>query len=403
MLDTNPVKQQPDPATPWCVSELDIGKCLPHGVVAPLSISTQYLNGLPVPVNITLRNGLTFTVPANPGRLRYSPNFTVQVRYDVARDVNIDVGRILDDVDETDSLEKQLLKRATENATDNPYAPRSAFALDFNVTLEEVKRCGGALYLEELDIVISLCQGGYVPIHPAGSASMRMTERGMSRQPSEGFLLEITINDPHDQIGPRYMNLGGTVYKLPVIKDMTQKTGYYVVQSRDVETGYDAAEHETKFLSHDEFSGLFNVYSSQVDAETLGDPAGIRDREVKEREHAAKMEKLEREEKLRNVQSQFEELKHSNSVEAARREEEMARLSHELTLAEKKLAQQKIELDEAVASNKASREVDSLRNKDFYESRSYQRKDTSEVLKWLPTVLVGVAGLLAGFGFKATA
>ena len=46
-----------------------------------------------------------------------------------------------------------------------------------------------------------------------------------------------------------------------------------------------------------------------------------------------------------------------------------------------------------VFREKLRREEESNRRKDYYEDVSYKRKDSSELIKWLPGIIIG-AGLL---------
>ena len=54
-------------------------------------------------------------------------------------------------------------------------------------------------------------------------------------------------------------------------------------------------------------------------------------------------------------------------------------------------------IDAAYAAEKADREARAYRERDYYERRSYDRKDSSEIVKWIPPMVVGAGLIIAKF------
>jgi len=89
------------------------------------------------------------------------------------------------------------------------------------------------------------------------------------------------------------------------------------------------------------------------------------------------------------------EQKHENEILKAAAEQDriqFERREREL-LAEHEA--RKRERDEAMASLEHMREIERAKAKDIFEDRSYARKDSSETIKFIPAIVVGLGAIFA--------
>jgi septal ring factor EnvC (AmiA/AmiB activator) len=105
-----------------------------------------------------------------------------------------------------------------------------------------------------------------------------------------------------------------------------------------------------------------------------------------------------------NMEHEFKRLTHDMETrmveykrERGEREMELATEVSRLKLVEMRLEQEAKEREARYATEKAERESRMLRDKEYYERRSYDRKDSSEIVKWVPAMVLGAGVLLSKF------
>ena len=133
-------------------------------------------------------------------------------------------------------------------------------------------------------------------------------------------------------------------------------------------------------MSIADFEAQIKTYKSFEEAETFGNLALLT-------KHQA--------------ESELEKLKHNNTIvettlkgDVAKHKAETERLAHELEVTGSSLKQKEIEhkkqlelLSNQLDREKHAFELQSLQRKSYYEDRSYDRKDSSELIKFLPMIL----------------
>ena len=75
--------------------------------------------------------------------------------------------------------------------------------------------------------------------------------------------------------------------------------------------------------------------------------------------------------------------------------EREAVMMREIKEREAKLTQEMKEMEAKFAREKAERDSRRDYEKDYYERRSYVRKDSSEIVKWVPAIAVGLGVVVA--------
>lgn len=353
----------------------------------------SYKNGLPYPVTVSLRNGMTFEVPPLNSNWRNATDFTVLVKYRFARNVKIDVHRLLDDVDDNASQMLIALRDAVAEARLNVVNNGNECVISHHVNREAFEKNGGCVYVDDLDITVSMPEHALNVIHPESPEGRMLKARLEASQ--YGFSYRIEINDPNRLYGDRFINISGRVFRIRATTDETKPEGVYVhsTGSVDDEPLLDGREH-MPFESADDALGL---YATAHDAKTLGNLAEERKREIEELQYTHKVQFMNMEHEFKRLTHDMETRMVEYKRERGEREMELATEVSRLKLVEMRLEQEAKEREARYATEKAERESRMLRDKEYYERRSYDRKDSSEIVKWVPAMVLGAGVLLSKF------
>lgn len=245
-----------------------------------------------------------------------------------------------------------------------------------------------------------------------------------------GFVFEIVDNE--NLVQPKYFFSSNQVLRINPQKNMSRSSGLYVFQFQSYGVEETEVEpvivtfHKNNMKPFLEACKKYGLWNSEEEAMSSGNPEVISKTnletirsEFARREHEHKTELMALEQQRKTEAHRFEQ--ESQAAEVARKKE-----AHEL---EKKLAdfklhasQEAAKLTEALAAlelekkeqllamevaakkrdaeySKLKDELDERKSKraDYYSSRESARKDTSEVVKFLPAIALGVLGAVAIF------
>jgi predicted nucleic acid-binding protein len=136
------------------------------------------------------------------------------------------------------------------------------------------------------------------------------------------------------------------------------------------------------------------MYRTQEEATSGGD-ANVISQTVR-----AKADKESREARI-----ELERIKTQAAIDDTQRTKELAELKHQQQKQELTYKTQISELEHRLEATKrinteVKEDVDIRKNQrsDYYDERSYQRKDSSELIKYIPAILLGVGGLFTYMG-----
>lgn len=355
--------------------------------------NVSYRNGLPWPVTIVFRNGFTVRIPPVIGNHRTVTDFMIYVRYRFERDVNLDVQRILDVVDEDSSPELRALKTAVEESRANIIMNGTECVLAYAVSRAEFERYGGSIHIDELDLTLTTTDSETVVTQHPESKLGRLL-RASQEQHSAGFTFKLEINDPWKRFGDRFINVANRVYRVVATSDPSRPEGVYVKTTGDVEEIGGAGEKFFDFSVADAETMLFR---DAHEARTLGNLAEARKREIEELQHTQRLEILQREKELADYRLETDKKIADMKTDRASAEQKLNEEIQRLREREMRLESEAKERDARLAELKAQRESRMHAEKDYYESRSYYRKDSSEIVKWAPAMVVGLGVLFAKF------
>ncbi len=326
-----------------------------------LSESIWYENFTGKPVTIIKRNGLRFTIESSGSPLvdGFANSFIIHHTFHHSRDVRKNAESLLN-----------VLRK------NNPNLTHHWEVLDTSIKVTDIlgKNANGVsnyaypisagriqkdkfVYVHDLDMVftfMSIDEQKKEPWHDYFAEQYSLYKE-MRLEEKRGLYLNIELVDNEDLIGVQFTNVFGEVYEIIPIKDSFRKSGFYVTRSNK-HGEVDRVEEVLDFHTFEEMKSIYKVYSTRQEAATFGDPETQR------------------------------------KIDLANKEIELAEMKESLKTKDIELAKQAKILDEI----KSERELRKMAETDYYDRRSFDRKDSSEAFKILPALVVGIGALLMG-------
>lgn len=204
------------------------------------------------------------------------------------------------------------------------------YFLDYKDVMDK----GGVLYLQELDVVVSLHDLQHLPPHPGMTVDFNVAfEERIAGMQSATAGMMVGVVDNEERFGTRFINVNGFVCRVTAVRNALQASGIYLHVPGNVDRKGEILFYELN--SSNESECPIRFYATQAEAEAHGDV--------------------------------FKE-------------------------AEKAWEREKQEMEREIVTLKSVNEIKSLERKDYYEDRSHERKDDSEHLK----MFVASAGIIGG-------
>lgn len=137
---------------------------------------------------------------------------------------------------------------------------------------DTIRKYGGAFYLEDLDIVIGNVHDlSKVWIHPKSDIDVKVKARPRhSKVKSLG--IDITINDNQHYYDRAFVNIGGKVLEVPVIRDPSMKEGVWV--------WYNVHDPGSAPQCYPVEESPLKVYTNKMDAQSAGSPEKLIEKEI---------------------------------------------------------------------------------------------------------------------------
>lgn len=358
---------EPHSTTYFEVQDVSVGESN-QPAWSPLERNVAFFNHMNDDIVVSGRDGLPFKLPPSGKRDNV---FCVRVTYRVHTSVTMDPKGVFHQYG-AKTAEGKALAAAVKNCEENKSAGNKAFSLDYVIRRDDIVSQGGVLYLADLDLVVSAHKDEWKALHPYSDATTRYqlieAESNVNNSERFGYAIYIVSND--GAVNSKFINLGGAVYRVPSIANQSLRDGVYVCSSGPVQNSAKDPIPMSLHYTFEEAWENLRLFDTAEEAEKLGDILVERERELKELqlmykelEHTQKMDKLQFEQDMEEKRREYEGM----SME---RQREQDMLEHE-------------------------RAMRSLRDKEYYETRSAARKDTSEVVKYIPVVLTSIFAIAA--------
>lgn len=338
-----------------------------------LEISVKYQNGLSCPVTIIGRDGIPFKLPNDINDR--SNVLSIIKTYRIDMSVDVDPVSVFFNAQET-SADRDAIIEAYTNAVENQTVTHNRNHLRFSVkhTIDRdsiVVDAGGCLYNPDFDIMVSVLDDAAGVTHPYSIPATRrqilINESNINDTDKFGYSIYIISND--GAMGDRYVNINGEVFLVPSSRNNSLRNGIYLCSSSPMSTEAKRMMPRIHHYSYEEGVEKLKLFKSRDEAATYGDVFSEREREIEERalnikntEADLKERKLKLEQELIEGKRKLEEMEHD-------RKRQQSELEHE-------------------------RSIKSLREKDYYESRSNTRKDSLETVKFVAVIVPSILSLI---------
>ena len=355
--------------------------------------SIRYYNHTDQDLFVYERSGNVWHYPARPAnqldlsrlyfKCRRTSEWASSVKFDATGLCSSGVGG---------SEQRSLSEAISKSNQMNPALQRSGVGVDYYVSMSAILNNGGSVYVAELDIVIATAQvATYHPHSPQGAHWLRKNV--------PGFEMSIEIIDPNEQFGSRYVNIDKVIYRVKSSPSIDRPAGIYISLPPNV-----ASENNVSPVIcldfKDEAKSPIPLYKTIEEAMAYGDELDAQKRLYDREVLLHKQRVLEAQAALEAQKIQFAKEKQAaeeKAFEEARlRDQHEAELKRQLHEAER---QRRLE-EEMYKRQSFERDRIHAEEKLRHERSTMRRKDLSELIKWVPTVIAACVAIYFRFSPK---
>lgn len=350
-----------------------------HTDVGPVETRITYINNFPIDVVVVDRNGFRHSVPAQFNGSSYK--FTIRKEIRVRNESIREVKKYLSCIDTKFNHDLTIIKQIVlEKDGFESYNGFSIY-LDYSIELEELKQDGGDTYCKPADIIVSLQNIYNAPAHPFSEDSIHdhFIPEGAGNQTIGSPVFKIEMVDNNNQVGNRFVFAFGGLQEIRPKTDLNRDSGVYLTMMEPNVLNDKGFTFVQKKYSYEEAKEKLGLYKSREEAASAGDY------------HLTRKEELAR-------------LEHANNLLKQESIELKAKLDKEAALRDKELKDQEAKSQERINKLQAEkdeiehfREMERNQRKEEYDKKSTERKDTSEIIKFLPFVVMTIGALIAAF------
>ncbi len=358
-----------------------------------------YINGLTHDVTLVDRNGLLITLENGvSANVETTNDLEVIVTYKFVNRVKIDIFNLLTEEYVSNKRELKILRDQLTQLTQSK-ARHINVSIKYKISYDMLLRNSNSIYVDDLDMVFSVhTAADKIPAHPYSEEGAVLRQQSNQKE----FNFRITINDPHSQFGERFINLGGVVYRVPVVNDPTIHPGVYFSGNVPVANEKYGNLQRKQCYTFEEAEKLDFFYITRAEAETFGDPQSIHKREMDElKQQWAEANTRREQEFAQMVQKHKEDEQLWKERDAVARREISDKEQHLKTLElESKQAllhlESKARLEKQIIDSESAVR-NKILNEDKYRMEQTRNRTTSlmDILKWIPLAITGVAGVVA--------
>lgn len=347
--------------------------------IGPVETRVTYINNLPVDVSIVDRSGFRHTVPSNHKGNDFK--FTVRSEIKIRNESIREIKKYLSCLDTKFNHDLTIIKQVLLDGDNSNSFGGFIVYLDYSVELEELKQSGGSIYCKPKDIVISLCNIYNAPMHPFCEDSIQdyFLPDGADNQDLSSPVFKIELVDNNNSVGNRYVFAFGGLQEVRPKTDINRDSGVYLTMMESTVFNDKGFSFVQKKFTFEEAKEKLGMYKTREEAASAGDLHLSRKEELARLEHSnsiLKHEFLEYKNKIELLTSQND---HEKKIYEGKMQERLDKL--------------KAEKDEI----EHFRELERTARKEDYERKSLERKDSSELIKILPLLVITIGSLIAAF------
>lgn len=358
------------------------------GVESNFQITTNYFNATSSPIMVKTRSGLVLRCPAvatrspRADRREMLVQHLMYIKADQVRAARDYFVSLPDNIGPTlQLLREDFFSKYDKNTEGMRRMGDITCQVEFYFTLKDLEDHGGLFYFDELDLLFKIGNDSFMEPHPHSPIARQQAQLDEATriQTSNGFVFWIEIIDNLGKYGDRYISVCNQVNKIVARQDKNKPDGLYIVSSRPSNGRVSSEGLQTRHFAFDDIEKELGIYQTYELAQSHGDVASTRKRELAELEHKLLVERQEA-------------LREKNRMEA-----ENAELIQQAKRAEYERDQRQRELEEIRKRQDQLLEMERVYLREKYERRSTERKDATEMIKFLPTILAAVGTILMAY------
>lgn len=266
--------------------------------------------------------------------------------------------------------------------------------LDWRYSTEDLKR-SGSIYCPASDMLLLAGANNVSQVHPYSPEGLSESAyvHQCNYSPKTGFHVEVVDNSRIRDV--RFIYIAKEVVQITSSIDASKDNGVYVTRAEQINGELTISP---KFYTFEQAKDAIGLHDTQADALTHGNPELINGQLLRESE--TNLVQLKQNYEVLKEQARISELRRSQEIDSIQHQHqlEVAEFKTRVLKSEQRLEETKQELEERKQENERLKfEVDNrkmVRN-DHYERRSAERKDASEMMKYVPALAFG---LLTGIG-----
>jgi hypothetical protein len=345
--------------------------------------TTKIVNNSAHQVGVATREGLKFEVQPTFSLRENNRKLLVRVAYNVDKPTYESVKRHLAS-SQDNSPELKIIRDSwsAQLIADHRFGAR--VVLDYPIDIEMIQKYGGAVYFTDLDMVISLGPPGNIPAHPysrdgALYSHWKEISPALNGSSSGNFIYSIKIIDNQQRIGPRYAKLRDSVIKIEPTKDSKLADGFYVITNRAVSSGVETSALYSEYYATEEGIPFYQLCRTYQEAELIGTDREMEMARMKWEgamsEASAKIKAAET--AVAKSLAEKENLTRDAETKAQQHQHDMDRMREEV--------------------RKAQEERITVAYKDKVDIASTERKNTLELVKTVPAVILGILAAVMAF------
>jgi len=276
------------------------GFALTHDSSNTYSKTVRYVNNTKQEVDVKERSGVVVALASNPYQQTRVESIEIEVEWRMTNKCFMETADRLAQGHPGDPLLKVVIEAFdNRNKRGGKETETSSLALSISFPLEDLRKAGGSVYLEELDITLGMpIMPGSRKINHPFEPRERVKKSFASSVPfvtNETFLFSMKAinNDQVAKNHDRFMLLGNQVYRVPVERDPHNENGIHIVRRRNADsdppdTGTVVEEH----MTFEEADKRFRLYDTVEMARKMGDPEVHFKLELAEMSRAQKIEEI---------------------------------------------------------------------------------------------------------------
>lgn len=400
-----------------------------------------YINNTHRPITIMKRDGVAITIDHKHSYT--CADFTVRRVMKLKGMALQTAVACLTSMTDLETEELSELKRCLCNVDYKSHSEATVM-LDYVITPKDIADKGGTVYHYKLDLLVSTKPTPLTIMHPYSARFRNIGPFGNTTEykHQEELNVKIRLVDHSPTACKKYINIAGKIFCLTPQKDAPASTITSKINGKRTEKVYNdylevfySAKNDPELVNNfgvghkrvsiEEAKESMALYDSYTDALNSGDVDMARREKLTQRLHDVEMlktqnmleknrlekEEMARKEAMAKQRHELEQLQATIAAQAAEQKQSQAALDAKLLQLEndrKILDMQRKAQDEALErerrehqekinklreDNEARIKNESLYWKDFYEMRSQVRKDTSDFTRFVPGLLIGVAGI----------